>query len=110
MQEQNLRLAAEASKENLSQQLAEQQSALATAKQQVCAQLHSLAWTAQLMLHIQCATTRHQPYVVSHSVVYLRVSSSILSSCCCQAVPSSRLCQAVHCTAMCVQVRIHQTS
>lgn len=42
VQEQNLRLTAEASKETLSQQLAEQQSALAAAKQQVCSQMHSL--------------------------------------------------------------------
>ena len=39
VQEQSLRLAAEASKETLSQELAEQQSELDMARQQVCAQL-----------------------------------------------------------------------
>lgn len=57
VQEHNLRRAAEASRETLSQQLAEQQSDLATAKQQVCTELRSLAETALLMLYIQCTVT-----------------------------------------------------
>ena len=60
VQERNLRLAVEASRETLSQQLAEQQSDLATAKQQVCTQLHSLAQTALLMLYTPCTVTCFQ--------------------------------------------------
>ena len=47
--EQKGRLAAEASKDALSQQLAEQQSALAAAKQQVCVPTALIGQTTQLM-------------------------------------------------------------